>query len=117
MNHWENIEPTAPEKVKVWKPKKPEVLIPVAADIPMTDSQWELSLFPFNPIPNEVYTHVKVSSWRVRIKEMEESPSMQPCLETMGDVLSDLSNGCDSTVGPPDSVEMYSVIHPMIFHA
>ena len=57
-------------KPKQWKPKSPEVFIPVREDIHMTDKQWDITLFPFNPIPDDVYAHVNTVKWKSHLDSL-----------------------------------------------
>ena len=48
LKAWENIEEMEPIVQKEWKPKNPEVALPVAADVSLSKKQWRESNFPYH---------------------------------------------------------------------
>ena len=101
---WDMLSVPASIPEKIWTSKNPDLRIPVAEDVPMTDEQWIASGFPHHPIPPNITTHVNVSLWRQKTQDIaRDGRAAEAALMSL--VLDQLTNGVNSEVqSPGDSV-------------
>ena len=103
IKSWETIEEVEPIVQKDWKPKNPEVAMPVAADVSLSKRQWKEANFPSFSMPDEVTTHVNTKLWGLKVKEVQANPKDKNFIPILEKVYKDLVEGSDSKVGPPGS--------------
>ena len=107
--------PNAPSSCpdKVWQHKNPEVKLKMLHDGCMSESEWKESNFPSHAIAPKISTPVKCEVWKNSLERMSEGSQCRGHIDLMQKVLVNLTEGCDSKVGPPwDSPTVCTNIFP-----